>query len=58
MLSSLSTPLTISSPSSVSKGSTIGAGGGSYRGAELCAESDTAARWAVGPLEFASDSLI
>jgi hypothetical protein len=58
ILSSLSILLTILSPSSVGRGLTIGAGGGSYRGAELCIKSDAAARWAVGLLEFASDLLI
>jgi hypothetical protein len=58
MLSLLNTLLTILLPSLAGKGLTIGAGGGSHRGIELCIKSDAAARWAVGPLEFISDLLI
>jgi hypothetical protein len=58
ILSSLSTPLSILSPSLAGRGLTIGVSRGSYRGVELYTESDAVARWAVGLLEFASDSLI
>jgi hypothetical protein len=44
ILSSLSTPLSISLLSLVGKGLTVGAGGGSYRGVELYIESDAVAR--------------
>jgi hypothetical protein len=54
----LSTLLSILLPSLVGRGLTIGVGGGFYEGAELYTESDAVARWAVGPLEFASDLLI
>jgi hypothetical protein len=50
--------LSILSPSLVSRGLTIKVGKGSCKGAELYTESNTVARWAVGPLEFAFNSLI
>jgi hypothetical protein len=51
-------PLSILSPSSAGKGLTVKVGRGSYRGVKSCTESDVVARWAAGPLEFASNSLI
>jgi hypothetical protein len=58
ILSSLSTPLSILLLSLAGRGLTTGANKGFYGGAELYTESDVVARWAVGPLEFASDLLI
>jgi hypothetical protein len=58
ILSLLSTLLTILSPSLAGRGSTIGVGRGSHRGIKSYIESDAAARWVVGPLEFVSDLLI
>jgi hypothetical protein len=58
MLFLLSILLSILSPSSVGRGLTVGAGRGSYEGAESYTESNVVARWAAGPLEFASNLLI
>jgi hypothetical protein len=58
ILSSLNTLSSILSPSLAGRGLTVKVGRGSRRGAELYTESDAVARWAVGPLEFASDLLI
>jgi hypothetical protein len=58
ILSSLSTPLSISSPSLVGRGLTTEVGRGFYKGAKLYIESDAVARWVIGPLEFASNLLI
>jgi hypothetical protein len=58
ILSLLSTLLTILSPSSAGKGSTIGVGGGSYKGTKSYIKSNIAAKWAAGPLEFAFNLLI
>jgi hypothetical protein len=58
ILSLLSTLSSILSPSLAGRGLIIGVGRGSYKGVELYTESDAVARWAVGLLEFVSNSLI